>query len=305
MTSATEALAMTDSFPLTELVKRFAEEWAQQRSRAEDPVTRIASFNLLVVSPHQRVQALEDLLRGLRESHPARVIWIKQDETMKWEEATARLHLCSRSHCTQVCSEQIQIVCGPQPERLASIVLPLIRSGLPTQLLWWKAGPPEGVLFDRLGDRARLILLVKNNWQKLANLLPGLWEDPSRREHAFVPLAWYQILQARQSVAAAYGHSDVTLEFGANSEENAGMSLLQTWIKSTIEGRDSLGGWKGDGITMVETHDNPDLALLKWGEQVQKLTTVSSLEAVRAALNRPRRDKVFARIIDYLRRRNS
>ena len=292
---------MSEAFPLNELMKRFAEEWTQQRSQTEDPVTRVASFNLLVVSRHQRVQALEELLEGLRESHPARVIWIKLDESMKWGEATARLHLCGRNECSQVCSEQIQIVCGPQPEQIASIVLPLIRSGLPTQLLWWDAGPPEGVLFDRLADRARLILLVKKEWKALARSLPDLWTDPSRLEHTFVPLAWYQILQARQSVATAYGHSNVRLEFGTDSELDPGMSLLQMWIKSTLEGRDSLGGWKGDGITMVETHDDPSIAFLKCGDVTQKLELVSSLQAVRAALNKPRRDKVFARIVDYLR----
>jgi hypothetical protein len=305
MTSTPNTLPMSETFPLNQLMKRFAEEWTQQRSRTDDPVTRVASFNLLVVSPHQRVQALEKLLVGLRVSHPARVIWIKKDETMKWEEATASLHICTRSDCNQVCSEQIQIVCGPQPERLSSIVLPLIRSGLPTQLLWWKAGPPKGVLFDRLADRARLILLVKSEWKKLASLLPALWDDPTRQEHAFVPLAWYQMLQARQSVAAAYGHSDVSLEFGTDSEMHAGMSLLQLWIKSTIEGHASLGGWKGQGISMVETHDEPDVVQLKWGDSCQKLEASSSLKAVRAALNNPRRDKVFARVIDHLRRRYS
>lgn len=305
MTSFTDSLPMTERFPLNQLMRRFAEEWAEHRSHSDDPVTRIASFNLLVVSPHQRIQELEEILSGLRDSHPARVIWVKQDESMKWDEATARLHLCTRCDCNQVCSEQIQIVCGPQPEQLSSIILPLIRSGLPTQLLWWKAGPAEQVLFERLSDRARLILMVEQEWKPLASSLPSLWEDPYRQEHAFVPLAWYQMLEARQSIASAYGHSDVVLEFGTDSDLNAGMSLLQTWIKSTIDGRDSLGGWKGDGISMIETHDNPEVAYLKWGDTCQTLRPLSSLQAVRAALNRPRRDKVFARVIEHLKRKYS
>lgn len=305
MTSSTDTLPMTESFPLNQLMRRFAEEWAEHRSNSEDPVTRIASFNLLVVSPHQRVKELEDLLEGLRDSHPARVIWIKQDESMKWDEATARIHLCTRNDCNQVCSEQIQIVCGPQPQQLSSIVLPLIRSGLPTKLLWWNAGPPEQVLFDRLADRARLILLVDRDWKRLASSLPALWDDPHRKEHAFVPLAWYQILQARQIIASCYDHSDLSLEFGTDSELDAGMSLLQTWIKTTVQGRDSLGGWKGEGIRMVESHENPEIAYLKWGESSQTLKPTSSLQAVRAALNSPRRDRVFARVIDHLRRRYS
>ena len=306
MSSATTKSGhLGEPFPLHELMKRFAEEWAEHRRTSENPVTRIASFNLIVVSPNQRVHELDEILEGLRESHPARVIWIKSDESLEWEDATARLHLCTRCDCDQVCSEQIQITCGPQPERLASIVLPLIRSGLPTQLLWWKAGYPEGVLFDRLADRARLILLVDREWKELAPKLPALWEDPHRQEHAFVPLAWYEMLQARQSIAAAYAQKDITLEFGADSDLKTGTSLLQMWIKTTIEGRDSLGGWKGEGISMTEGSGDPDIITLRWDESSQQLSAQSSLEAVRAALNKPRRDRVFARIVDRLKRRYS
>ena len=306
MSNATSSQSgLGETFPLNALMKRFAEEWAEHRRSSEHPVTRIASFNLIVVSPNQRVHELDEVLEGLRESHPARVIWIKSDESLNWEEATARLHLCTRCDCDQVCSEQIQITCGPQPERLASVVLPLIRSGLPTQLLWWKAGPPEGVLFDRLADRARLILLVDRDWKELAPRLPDLWEDSHRQEHAFVPLAWYEMLQARQSIAAAYGQKDIVLEFGSDSDLRARTSLIQMWVKTTVQGRDSLGGWKGEGLTMTEAQGDPDTIVLKWDDASQKLSPQSTLEAVRAALNKPRRDRVFARIVDHLRRRYS
>ncbi|MFA7480904.1 MAG: glucose-6-phosphate dehydrogenase assembly protein OpcA [Vulcanimicrobiota bacterium] len=291
-----------ESFPLNELLQRFSEQWAEHRRGAEEPVTRIASFNLIVVSSNQPEPELDEILEGLRESHPARVIWIRLAPSLPWEEATAALELCTRNDCDQVCSEQIKITCGPQPERLSSLILPLIRSGLPTQLLWWNAGVPEGALFDRLSDRARLVLLADPDWKSLAPRLPGLWDDRYHREHTFVPLAWFEVLPVRQSIAAAYGQKDIVLEFGPDSDLHAGMSLLQSWIKTTIPGRDSLGGWKGEGLTMIEVERDPRSVLLKWDDSSQKLSSQSGLEALRAALNKPRRDRVFSRVVDHLRK---
>ena len=132
---------------------RFTEEWNKRREQTDKPVTRIASFNLLVVSRGGREEGLQEVLQGLAKSHPSRTIWSKIDSDREWSNSTGRLHLGCGNHGDQVCSEQIQICCSNEPQRVSSLLLPLIRSGLPTHLLWWHAGPPEGDLFDRLADR--------------------------------------------------------------------------------------------------------------------------------------------------------
>lgn len=291
-----QASYLGEEFPLQELLARFRDIWADKRDSSETPVTRIASFNLLVVSRDQDLHTLGTVLTGLKDSHPARVIWVRIDPSLSWEDSTARLHLACRVGGQQVCGEHIQIKCCDQPERVASIVMPLTRAGLPTHLLWWRAGQTKGPLFERLGDRSRLILLVRDEWETLRESLPALWEDPTLQEHSFIPLAWFQLQSARQQIAAAYATSDLELKFPSALHAAPFRDLLSAWLHTAFETRPGKVNLDQVGIRL--SYDQPqDQVTLAWDSQVKELELQSPLSAVRAALNQTHRDPVFARIM--------
>lgn len=286
-------------FPLSELIDRFKAEWAQRRDSTEGNIMRITSFNLLVVSRGEASVELEEILKGLLKSHPARVIWAQVMPDIEWENSTARLHLgcrCEQSQQNlQVCSEQVHIRCGDQPERLSSLILSLIHGGLSTHLLWWDVDDYEGALFTRLSDRCQMILLKSGDWCHLAPEIYRLWHDPALTEHAFVPLDWYQLTGARQRVASAYGEGDIALTLPKQTNQHrADSDLLKYWLESLLS-REELQ--EHVRIVASAEHDNPTVS---WDGQRADLELLSPLEAVRAALDRPARDPVFEKIVKRL-----
>jgi len=289
-----------EEFPLTELVKRFREEWARRRDHTDTPVTRVASFNLLVVSQGEDEERLVEVLKGLMESHPARVIWTKMMEGRKWEDSTARLHLECGCDGVQVCSEQVQICCGQQPERVASLLLSLIHEGLPTHLLWWKSGPTEGPLFERISDRSQLVLVEPNDWPSFAQSLPDLWLTCDRQEHAFYPLIWYQLTEARQKIAYAYGEGDIELALPKQTNSStAEADLLTIWLETLLPHSARTSSRARIVSTAECTEPTLNSAMHK-----QPLLLQSPLDAVRAALNRPTRDPVFKKMIELIKERD-
>lgn len=256
----------------------------------EVPVTRIASFNLLVVSSGPEDPELNSVLMGLQKTHPARVIWTRIEPGRAWEESTGRLHLGCRCDGEQVCSEQIQICCGDQPKRVASLVLPLIRAGLPTHLIWWKAGAIGGPLFERLADRSKLILVESENWDQFRPQLPHLWSDPNRCEHAFYPLSWFRLLQSRQSIARAYGQANTRLDLTERRQEES--ELLNLWLEALL-------GKELPGMRIQFT--SQEGSTLNWLGRLESLTPQDSLDAVRQALDKPHRDHVFKKIVETIK----
>ncbi|HIB64939.1 MAG TPA: hypothetical protein EYO33_07480 [Phycisphaerales bacterium] len=286
-------------FPIGELMTRFTEEWNKRREETDKPVTRIASFNLLVVSRGDCEEGLQEVLQGLAKSHPSRTIWCKVDGGREWSNSTGRLHLGCGSHGDQVCSEQIQICCSNEPQRVSSLLLPLIRSGLPTHLLWWHAGPPEGDLFDRLADRCQLVLLADSNWSELCEVLPSLWEDRMKTEHSFYPLSWFRLTKARQQIAAAYGRSEVELALPKDiGAPGAFADLLTLWLRSLLPERDFQSG----AVRIVSSAE-AKVPTVNWKDRQDPLKIQSNLDAVREALDRPYRDPVFSGIVHKIKER--
>jgi Glucose-6-phosphate dehydrogenase subunit N-terminal domain len=289
-----------EEFPLSELMDRLRAEWARYRDDSDGPVTRIASFNLLVVSHGEDEERLENLLQGLLESHPARVIWTRITDGRRWQDSTARVHLGCRFDGEQVCSEEVQICCGQQSERVASLILPLIHAGLATHLIWWKSGPTEGTLFERLSDRSQLVIIEPNSWKDLAESLPELWLDPNRQEHAYYPLTWFQLTEARQKIASAYARFDIELALPKETNSSTiEADLLSIWIQALIP--QALASSKGVRIVSTAEYTEPTL---NWGDRQDKLSLESPLSAVRAALDRPTRDPVFRKMIDLIKEKD-
>jgi glucose-6-phosphate dehydrogenase assembly protein OpcA len=277
----------TEEFPLSELAERLRAAWEEHRRKVQKPVVRVASFNLLVVSAGETDPELAAIVDGLQTSHPCRLIWTKLKPEKAWSESTGALSVLIRCGGQQVCSEQLILRCGNDRPRIPSLVLPLIHSGLPTHLLWWKAGPLDCPLFRRLQDRSRVALwepdIAPSNFS--LEYLERLWSDPYQFEHAVYPLDWYRILGRRRSIASAYDRGPVDI---MASEPAAEMSLanrlLQGWIQSRLGSSSSevRFRWTSGPLSCCLEQPEP-----------REIPLLDDLQATRLALDYGERDPVF------------
>lgn len=284
----------TEEFPLNNLQEAIRNTWNEHRRKIGKPVVRIASFNLLVVSSGETDPELAALVEALQTSHPSRLIWTKLKPEKTWDESSAAVTLVTRCSGQQVCSEQIILRCGNEQARIPSIVLGMIHPGLPTHLLWWKAGPLDSTLFSRLQDRARVVL-----WQPAVDpstwaleFLDRTWSDPYQREHAVYPLDWFRISGMRKRVAKAYDRGSVALRC---ADPGAEMSLPHRLLGSWLQGR--LGASAEIDFRWTS---GPRSTQLTTEVGTSELTLDHRVDAVRVALDRAERDPVFAQTLKAL-----
>lgn len=297
MTDSSE-LAETSEFPLSELMERFREEWSQRRQTAGEPVTRIASFNLLIVSLDGSDRELDEVVESLAASHPSRVIWTKLCPDKTWEQSTAKLHLGCRCDSPQVCSEQVQLICGKEYERIPSMVMPLIHSGLPTHLIWWKAGPLKSQLFERLSDRARLILWEPDRPNLVGgslNHLHRFWSDARRQEHSVFPIKWFQLESIRSKIAESYEQGPLTLELVHTGETmGLGQQMLVAWLATRLPGGEYTDeSWSREDCQVTWRTGNDNHFVLNGQVAEATFLPMSVHRAVKFALDRPQREQLF------------
>lgn len=284
----------TQEFSLPRLQQVLQETWEEHRRKVQGPVIRVASFNLVIVSRGESDPRLEQLVDGLEESHPCRVIWAKLKPELTWDASSAALVMTTRCHGQQVSSERIVLRCSEEPERIASLLLPLIHSGLPTHGLWWRSGALDNPLFRRLCDRSHLVL-----WQPDQEPSPWaleglhrLWADRYGQEHAVYPLDWFRLLGCRKQLARLYGVGPLRLKM---SDPGAHPSLIHRLLLSWLIARlgPDLPGcqvqWtSGPFGRRLEEPEGLDLYLL------------DDREAVRYALDQAGRDPVFEESLHVL-----
>lgn len=281
-------------FPLGELSRRLHDAWEAHRIQMGKPITRVASFNLLVVSSGETDPQLTRIVDGLQASHPCRMVWTKLKPEKTWSESTGALSFGTRCGGEQVCSEQLILRCGNERPRIPSVVLPLIHPGLPTHLLWWKAGPLDCPLFRRLQDRARLILwepeTPPSNWA--LEFLWRSWSDPYQLEHATYPMDWFRILGMRQKIANAYDQGRVEVRA---CDSGAHMSLHHRLLKAWLEAR--LAGSSAE-VDFHWTSGQQGCRIVS--EPTSELALVDDVHATRVALDQASRDPVFAETMKAL-----
>lgn len=284
----------TQEFPLANLQDALRRTWEEHRQKIDKPVVRIASFNLLVVSSGETDPELAMIVEGLQSSHPSRMIWTKLKSEKTWEQSSAAVTLVTRCSGQQVCSEQIVLRCGNEQARIPSIVLGMIGSGLPTHLLWWKAGPLDSTLFSRLQDRSRVIIwqpeTAPSNWA--LEFLDRHWSDPYEQEHSIYPLDWFRILGMRKRLAKAYDQGEVTL---CCADPEAEMSLSHRLLRGWLQAR--LGSDQGVGFRWTSGERS---TVLSGSEGRQELVLDDAVDAVRAALDRSDRDPIFPQTLKAL-----
>ena len=297
MTESTD-LRDTSEFPLSELMDRFRKEWNDRRQTAGEPVTRIASFNLLIVSLDGSDQELDEVVESLASSHPARVIWTRLCPSKSWGQSTAKLHLGCKCDSPQVCSEQVQLICGNEYERIPSMVMPLIHSGLPTHLIWWKAGPLKSLLFERLTDRARLVLWEPDRPNLVGgslNHLHRFWLDSRRQEHSVFPIKWFQLESVRSKIAQAYEQGALKLELVHTGETmGLGQQMLVAWLATRLPGGTYTDTSWTNQSTEIQWRSGESNYFVLDGQRAEATFLPTSIHrAIKYALDRPQRDQLF------------
>lgn len=284
--------SQTGEFPLVKLPDVLRSLWDEHRSKV-DNVIRVTSFNLLIVSTGETDPELSELVDALELSHPCRVLWAKLKSEKAWGESTAELALTTSCEGRQVSSEQVVLRCGNEPKRIASIILPMIHSGLPTHLLWWKAGPLDGSLYRRLKDRARLILwqpeAAPSDWS--LELLGRSWSGPFEREHALYPLDWFRIHGMRSQIARVFDKGPTKVRaYDPAAEMSLAHKLLQGWLKARLGNNPEMDfRWtSGERGCRIQEPEELELHLF------------DNISAARYALDHPDRDPIFAQSLKAL-----
>lgn len=284
-----------DEVPLSQLRAVLSAHYERLRRDSERPVTRLTSFNLVVVSVGEVDAELQDLVQGLTESHPSRLLWCRLGRRKSWDQATAKVTLDCRSAGLEVCCEELLIEVGPEVERVPSLLMSLTHSELPTYLIWWKAGPLTCSLFERLSDRARLTLWEpEHDYPEPLVELERLWTDPFRQENLFYPLIWYRMAPVRRALANAFDRGDFLVELAATGELFP--TLLKAWLASRLHLQQlNPLTWKGRGVELQWCRT--ETSTLVQDETRQELSLDRSIQAARIALDSVRRDPVFEQLL--------
>lgn len=162
-------------------------------------ITRACLFNLVAYceTDAARDHATE-VISELTSRHPCRAIVLlaKPDELVSELSAaiTAHCHLAGGGR-KQVCCEQISIeAAGASVEHLASAVLPLLESDLPT-VVWWQGNfLLRPAAFTRLGAVADRILFDTSRWDKPLESLAALAKTMEAMPRTnFADLSWTRL----------------------------------------------------------------------------------------------------------------
>lgn len=284
-----------EDVPLAQLRQVLSEHYEKLRSQSDRPVTRLTSFNLVVISQAEVEPELQSLVTGLTESHPSRLLWCRLGRYQNWAESTAKVSLGCRCAGREVCCEEILLDMGGEVERVPSTLLSLTHSELPTYLIWWKAGPLESSLFARLADRARLVLWEPEpGYTEPLKALQKLWLDPFSQENIIYPLVWHRMGPVRRELAAAYDRGGFKVEVSASGQLYP--TLLKAWLTSRLKLKQlNPLTWKGSDVEL-RWREGPDSTLHQDGE-TYPLLLEQPVQAARKALDEVRRDPVFGELL--------
>lgn len=220
-----------------------------RHSFGDVPCTRVTTVNLLVMLPEpEDGQGLGELMHDLLCHHPGRalVTVLDADGEGELEGWICHCHSCNRPN--QLCGEQLIFRCPGSPDRLPSLLLPLLVPGLPT-FLWWRGDPPFGSdLLERLIETSIRVIFDSSRFGLSGGLLQleRLVRDPYHLEQAFSDLAWGRLAQVRERVAALYdgpggleelaGLNEVLVETAGKKPTTEALYLLG-WLAARLRWR--------------------------------------------------------------------
>jgi glucose-6-phosphate dehydrogenase assembly protein OpcA len=215
-------------------VRAQLEELRVQEAADGTPDLRTSVMTHVVWAPPKWADAARQTLAGLEERHPSRTILLLPEPGRRdCVETTVSMKCFAKpglSH--EVCSEVIELrLCGRRAQAPASIVQPLLISGLPT-FVRWRGEPAWGTAeLEQLVDVCDRLVVDSSEWRglpgaygELAQLFDGI---------AVSDIAWGRGREWRGRLAALWpGIADV--EQLAVTGPRADALLLGGWLRSRL-----------------------------------------------------------------------
>ena len=196
----TFAAGVETAVDVAQIERQLHELWQLAAESERDPsqrqITRDCLFNFVVLCETDAGAAhASEVISTLTSHHPCRAIVLSAGSDSAPSERSASIfahcHLAATGH-KQVCCEQIAIhATGQSVAHLASTVLPLLESDLPT-IVWWPGSLLERIdLFRRLVAVADRVIYDTSAWTnappQLADLARVITEYP---RCSFADLSW-------------------------------------------------------------------------------------------------------------------
>ena len=188
---------------VAQIERQLHELWQLAAESEKDPsqrqITRACLFNFVVLGETDAEAAhAGEVISALTSHHPCRAIVLSTTP----DAASPELSASISAHCQlagtgqkQVCCEQIAIhAAGQSVAHLASAVLPLLESDLPT-IVWWQGSFLRRTdLFRRLVVVADRVIYDTSTWPDPLPQLAGLSRVITEHPHcSFVDLSWTRL----------------------------------------------------------------------------------------------------------------
>lgn len=256
----------------TKCSERLASYWHDfQAARKDQPCLRVSTMNLVVVcqTPAEAEGAADDL-EQIASSFPARAVVAVLDPEAA--QLSGWFHARSLPERDQhLCWEMIGLHV-PNGEQLPSLVIPLLRDGLPV-FLWWRGTPPfAATWFEHLVETSRRVLLDSKTFDDYTALgsylrpVAALTFDRYHQEQGFSDLSWGRLRQWRELVTGLFDRptnllrlpaiKTLSIEYFEDSDEPAGPPpmpmYMAAWICSRMSWTPTKPFSKSDGVFQTD-----------------------------------------------------
>ncbi len=229
--------------------RQLHELWRLAAESESGQVTRACLFNLVAYAETEEARDhATNVISELTSRDPCRAIVL----LAKPDQPVAELSASITAHChlagggKQVCCEQISIeAAGASVEHLASTVLPLLESDLPT-VVWWPGNfllRPQ--IFTRLGAVADRVLFDTSQWEKPAEHLGALSKTIAAMPGCnFADLSWTRLGLWRKLAAEMFDEphcreeltrlNSVEIVHGCGPGASLRALLYGSWVASQL-----------------------------------------------------------------------
>jgi glucose-6-phosphate dehydrogenase-like protein OpcA len=221
----------------------------------EGPDLRTSVMTHLAWVPPEWHEAAVETLSGLGEHHPSRGILLVPDPSAE-DGIDATVSVLAFPLATQrrhIAAEVIELrLRGSRKEAPASIVIPLLVSGLPV-FLRWRGRPPFGEqAIEQLLDVCDRFIVDSREWPDVPKAYADLPFDRAKCSD----IAWRRTEPWRRALAGLWpkiGEARTVKATGPKAES----SLLAGWLRSRLGREIALEYEKADELTAVEVDGEP------------------------------------------------
>jgi hypothetical protein len=235
-----------------EALGRLRDECAQD---TEGPDLRTSVMTHLAWVPPEWHEAAVETLSGLGERHPSRGILLVPDPSAE-DGIDAKVSVLAFPLAAQrrhIAAEVIELrLRGKRKEAPASVVIPLLVSGLPV-FLRWRGRPPFGEqALAQLLDVCDRFIVDSREWPDV----PEAYEELPFDQAACSDIAWRRTEPWRRALAGLWptiGESRRLKVSGPTAES----SLVAGWLRSRLDREIELDHEQADELAAVEVDGEP------------------------------------------------